>query len=153
MDDAIPLLPWWAAASTPTSTKPAWVTDEKASIRFTFVWTTARTDPTKTVAIASTHTTGRQSSTRRSSAVASTRSSAVNAATLPADAMNAVTGEGAPSYTSGVHTWNGTAETLKASPTRSRPMPTRRRASLRSTAMLVSNSVMIRVRFVEPEAP
>jgi len=35
MDDAIPLLPGWAAASTPTSTKPACVTDEKASIRFT----------------------------------------------------------------------------------------------------------------------
>ena len=30
----------------------------------------------------------------------------------PAD-MNAVTGVGAPSYTSGTHMWNGTAATLK----------------------------------------
>ena len=31
--------------------------------------------------------------------------------------MNAVTGLGAPSYTSGVHMWNGTAAILNASPT------------------------------------
>ena len=30
--------------------------------------------------------------------------------------MNAVTGVGAPWYTSGVHTWNGTAATLNAEP-------------------------------------
>ena len=31
--------------------------------------------------------------------------------------MNAVTGVGAPWYTSGVHMWNGTAATLNANPT------------------------------------
>ena len=31
--------------------------------------------------------------------------------------MNAVTGVGAPWYTSGVHMWNGAAATLKPSPT------------------------------------
>jgi hypothetical protein len=45
------------------------------------------------------------------------------AATLGADAKNAVTGVGAPSYTSGVHMWNGTALILKARPaiTNTRP--------------------------------
>ena len=35
--------------------------------------------------------------------------------------MNAVTIVGAPSYASGVHMWNGTADTLNANPTASRP--------------------------------
>ena len=38
------------------------------------------------------------------------------AATLGAIANKAVTGVGAPSYTSGVHIWNGAAETLNANP-------------------------------------
>src|SRR4029078_11933309 len=38
------------------------------------------------------------------------------AAILGADEKNAVTGGGAPSYTSGVHMWKGTAETLKQKP-------------------------------------
>ena len=37
--------------------------------------------------------------------------------------MNAVTGVGAPSYTSGAHMWNGTADTLNPKPTSSRAMP------------------------------
>jgi hypothetical protein len=37
-------------------------------------------------------------------------------ATLTAAAKKAVTGVGAPSYTSGVHIWNGTADTLKQKP-------------------------------------
>ena len=35
--------------------------------------------------------------------------------------MNAVTAAGAPWYASGVHMWNGTADTLNAKPTSSRP--------------------------------
>ena len=46
----------------------------------------------------------------------STRTSAAKAAAFTPAAMNAVTGVGAPSYTSGVHMWNGTAATLKAKP-------------------------------------
>src|ERR1700712_4320942 len=53
-----------------------------------------------------------------------TRSSSDIAATLGAVAKNTVTGVGAPSYTSGVHIWNGTAETLNASPTSTNTMPT-----------------------------
>ena len=42
--------------------------------------------------------------------------SAKNAAVFVAADMNAVTGVGAPWYTSGVHMWNGAAETLNANP-------------------------------------
>ncbi len=65
------------------------------------------------------------------------------AATLGAVLMNAVTAVGAPSYTSGVHMWNGTALILNASPATMNTTPTtspaaglvagrRRRASARS---------------------
>ena len=42
---------------------------------------------------------------------------ATNPAALDATLKNAVTGVGAPSYTSGAHWWNGTALTLNAKPT------------------------------------
>ena len=45
-------------------------------------------------------------------------------ATLGAVAKKAVTGVGAPSYTSGDHIWNGTADTLKHSPMMISTMPT-----------------------------
>src|ERR1700724_4640470 len=44
-----------------------------------------------------------------------------------AAAKNAVTGVGAPSYTSGVHIWNGTAETLKQKPANKNTIPKERR--------------------------
>ena len=39
--------------------------------------------------------------------------------------MNAVTGIGAPWYTSGVHMWKGAADTLNAKPTPISTMPSR----------------------------
>ena len=39
-------------------------------------------------------------------------------------ANRAVTGVGAPSYTSGVHIWNGAAEILNAKPASKNTMPT-----------------------------
>ena len=58
---------------------------------------------------------------------ASTRANSTMAATLGAAERSAVTGVGAPSYTSGVHMWNGAADTLKARPqirnTRPNTMP------------------------------
>src|SRR5471032_3036333 len=57
-----------------------------------------------------------------------TRSSSAIAATLGAVAKNTVTGVGAPSYTSGVHMWNGTAHTLNANPTSTNTIPTTRPA-------------------------
>ena len=92
-------------------------------MRLTLVCTTASTEPTTSDSTASTQMTGRQSSRWNGSAITSTRSIAANAAALPADAMNAVTGDGAPWYTSGVHTWNGAAATLNPRPTISRAMP------------------------------
>ena len=46
-----------------------------------------------------------------------TRSIAAKPPTLAPTDMKAVTLVGAPSYTSGVHIWKGTAATLKANPT------------------------------------
>src|SRR5260370_40207216 len=45
------------------------------------------------------------------------------AATLGAEEKKAVTGVGAPSETSGVHMWNGTAETLKQKPANRKTRP------------------------------
>src|SRR3954447_14283874 len=53
-----------------------------------------------------------------------TRSSSDIAATFGAVATNTVTRVGAPSYTSGGHMWNGTAETLNAKPTSTNTIPT-----------------------------
>src|SRR3989442_7052461 len=97
--------------------KPACATLEYASIRFTSDWAMARTLPTITVTAARAHTTGVQSHVSGWNATSRTRMRAKNAATLVAADMNAVTGAGAPWYTSGVHMWNGTAATLNPKPT------------------------------------
>ena len=55
--------------------------------------------------------------------------------------MNAVAGVGEPWYTSGVHMWNGTAATLKPSPTISRAKPASSRPFVR--AFTRKNSAMI----------
>jgi len=52
------------------------------------------------------------------------------AAFVPTD-MKAVTGMGAPWYTSGVHMWNGAADTLKAKPTPISTMPSISNGSVR----------------------
>src|SRR5262245_54189175 len=57
------------------------------------------------------------------SATTAARTTAAKAAALTTVAMNAVTDVGAPSYTSGVHRWNGTAATLNPSPTKSIAAP------------------------------
>ena len=54
---------------------------------------------------------------------------APNAATFVAAAINAVTGVGAPWYTSGVHAWNGTAPTLNKSPIDRNAIPINRKTS------------------------
>jgi hypothetical protein len=54
----------------------------------------------------------------------SRRASTAKAAVFTPAAMKAVTGVGAPSYTSGVQRWNGTAAILKASPAPTSPSPT-----------------------------
>ena len=66
--------------------------------------------------------------------------------------MNAVTGVGAPWYTSGVHVWNGTAATLKPSPTSSSTMPGEQRALLEQRVLREERRAMP-VSDVEPVAP
>src|ERR1700730_13174260 len=73
--------------------------------------------------IASAPTAGRQSLRNSGKDTWNTRSSAANPATLVADDMKAVTGVGAPWYTSGVHMWNGTAATLNPRPTSNNAKP------------------------------
>src|SRR5215468_11299766 len=51
------------------------------------------------------------------------RTNMAMAATFGAAAKKAVIGVGAPSYTSGVHIWNGTADTLKQKPANRNTMP------------------------------
>ena len=67
---------------------------------------------------ASTATATVQISDCSGNAVTRIRSMSTKPAIFVAADMNAVTVVGAPWYTSGVHMWNGAAETLKASPAR-----------------------------------
>src|SRR5438046_2339712 len=118
-------MPSWLAAVMPVRMNPAWATLEYASIRFTSVWAMASTDPTTMVTAARTQMNGVQSHESGWKATSNTRMKAANAATLVAADMYAVIGVGAPWYASGVHMWNGTAATLNANPTASRPAPAR----------------------------
>ena len=108
--------------------------------------------PTNSDSTARPQIAGRQSTRYRSNAPSSTRSIAPNAAAFVAPAMNAVTGVGAPWYTSGVHMWNGAAATLNAEadehaarcPSNSTPS---------SSSVVVARKSAILVRFVVPVAP
>src|SRR5207253_3809701 len=105
--------------------------------------------PTSMVAAASPHTTGCQSLASAWNPTLNTRRNAPNAATfVPAD-MNAVTQVGAPWYASGVHMWKGTAATLKANPTPSRPIAARARAG----SVCPMSLRLIAAMFVVPVAP
>src|SRR5215471_3110286 len=94
---------------------------EYASIRFTLDCATPTTAPRIIVAAATVHRTVLQLPRIGSSADRNTRTKAANAAALTPVDMNPVTAGGAPSYASGVHMWNGTADTLNAKPTKSIP--------------------------------
>src|SRR3989337_1978811 len=87
------------------------------------VCTTPITVPTIIVRAAITDSTGIHCACSGSSGDRNTRTKAANAAALTPVDMKAVTMVGAPSYASGVHMWNGTADTLNAKPTASRPTP------------------------------
>src|SRR6185295_12800490 len=94
---------------------------EYASIRLTFDWTTPSTVPTIIVAAAISQIASVQLPRNGSNPDRNTRTNAANAAAFTPVDMNAVTAGGAPSYASGVHMWNGTADTLNANPTRISP--------------------------------
>src|SRR5215212_9395407 len=90
-------------------------------MRLTLLCATPTTVPTIIVAAAMTQITTLQSGCIDSNDVRKTRTNAANAAALTPVDMKPVTAGGAPSYASGVHMWNGTAATLNAKPTMSRP--------------------------------
>ena len=97
---------------------------EYASMRRTFRCTTPATAPSIIDAADSIQMTGSHCGCSPPKADMNTRTKAANAAAFtPAD-MKAVTTAGAPSYASGVHMWNGTADTLNAKPTSSSPIAT-----------------------------
>src|SRR5262244_1445591 len=107
-------IPMWLRAANATRMYPAWAIEEYASIRLTLFWMSAPKLPSVMESAAEIQMSQNHSvwvvanSMRRSTAKA--------AALGPVD-INATTGAGAPSYTSGVHTWNGAAATLKPRPT------------------------------------
>src|SRR3954469_22062893 len=96
--------------------KPACEIDEYASIRLTLRWTSAARFPIANEAHAITATATVHRCASCGNAARSARSIPTSAPVLVAAAMNEVTGVGAPSYTSGVHMWNGAADALNARP-------------------------------------
>src|SRR5690348_1487372 len=105
---------------------------EYASMRLRLLCATPTTVPRIIVNAARTATIGAQSPLNGSNDDRKTRANAANAAALTPVDMKPVTIAGAPSYASGVHMWNGTAEILKAKPTSSRP------SAIRTSGLLVS---------------
>src|SRR5438067_13778481 len=119
-------------------------------MRLTSVCTTASTEPTTRLSTASAQMTGCQSTCELPNAEYATRRSAAKPAALAAAAMNPVTGVGEPWYTSGVHMWNGTAATLKPSPTASIASAA---SSMPELTTFVRRNAEIAVRFVDPVTP
>ena len=95
---------------------PACAIDEYASIRLRLLCVSAATLPTVIVTIASTSNSSTQSALSVGSPSRKIRSSIANDAAFDPTDRNAVTGVGAPSYTSGAHMWNGTAAILNPMP-------------------------------------
>src|SRR5210317_664279 len=71
----------------------------------------------------------------------------VSAATFGTSAKNNVTAVGEPSYTSGAHIWNGTADILKANPTKINTIP-----KVNAYSFELSCEAIIS-KFVDPEKP
>src|SRR3984957_6785998 len=103
-----------------------WPIEEYAISRLILVCPIAASAPSTIEAIDTITTSNCHAPTSEANEVPITRSSSAIAATFGAVAKNTVTDVGAPSYTSGVHMWNGTADTLNASPTSTNTIPTTR---------------------------
>src|SRR5687768_13696290 len=112
-----------------------------------FSWITAIRLPTTIVAAASSQRMFPSTSPSGSNDSVNTRTNAANAATFTVTLMNAVTADGAPSYTSGVHWWNGTDEILNAKPTTTNASP----AS--ASGFVASKAARIPANDVLPDTP
>src|SRR5579862_2803346 len=123
--------------------------DEYASIRFTLDCVTAATLPTVMVTTASTQNSCRQSSPIAGSPSRKMRISIANDAAFDPTDRNAVTGVGAPSYTSGAHMWNGTAAILNPTPATTRITA----RTSRGSRSWPTKTVAIARRLVVPDKP
>src|SRR5439155_21796927 len=85
--------------------------------------------------------------------VAKMRSSKAKAAAFGPAEKRAVTGVGAPSYTSGVHTWNGAAATLKPSPIRIMASPSSKSVLWRSSSEPILVSIVVPLEPYSSETP
>ena len=102
-------------------------------------------------ASAETHISGSQALPSGAKAVMKMRRNTANAAALgPAD-RNALTGVGAPSYTSGAHIWKGAAETLNPNPTNINPAAAP--SSIPSVVPEVASRTCTVVRLMVPVQP
>ena len=118
-------------------------------MRLRFDCVSAARLPTVMVTIASASNSRRQSALIDGTPSRKIRSSIANAAALDPTDKNAVTGVGAPSYTSGAHIWNGTAAILN-------PMPATTRMTARTSRGSrgwPANTVAMTRRFVVPDSP
>src|ERR1017187_8802517 len=88
-----------------------------ASMRLTFDCRSAAKLPMVMEASAENHTSGSRPQQPGSNAGMKSRRNTAKAAALGPVERNAVTGVGAPWYTSGAQIWNGAADTLNPSPT------------------------------------
>src|SRR5215510_11786155 len=136
-------------ATTPISTYPACAIDEYASIRFRLDCVSAAKLPAVIVTIDSVSNRKRQSTLSPGNPSRKIRSSIANDAALEPTDRNAVTGVGAPSYTSGAHMWKGTAAILNPTPATTRITA---RINRGSPSWPVNNVAIFR-RFVVPESP
>src|SRR5882672_79225 len=89
--------------------------DEYASILLMFGCATAMTFPSIIVSAAITQIPSTHRACNVGNAVRKIRNSTAKPAAFGPTDMNPVTGDGAPSYTSGVQMWNGATATLKHS--------------------------------------
>src|SRR5580698_7532007 len=99
---------------------------EYANIRFKLAWAIATMLPMAIDSTESTTSIWLQSDWEAPSASGSSRMASANAASFDAVPMNTVTQVGDPSYTSGIHMWNGTAPSLNPMPTSMNAMPNMR---------------------------
>jgi len=116
----------------------------------TSVWTSASTEPTTIVRIATPHVRAWKSHSSPGITTYTRRRIAPNAATLVHAAIKPVIGVGAPWYTSGVHAWNGAAPTLNSSPISTRSTPATRSPSRPEVSRIACE---MSVNLTEPAKP
>jgi hypothetical protein len=107
--------------------------------------------PAIIVAIASPATAECQTVYTFGNASSQTRRKAANAAAFTVAAMYAVMADGAPSYTSGAHIWNGTVATLNPNPTSRNAMPASISGPVPAFTPDMRSAIV--ARFVDPVAP